>query len=122
MQQDEQVAAYEERIERLRSANRKLRAEQKRLKWLLAATVVVAPLVWLLSATAALLVAIGGVSMFFVGHYVVFMHLHENKLTMANARRRIEEIQSKDASGAVRSKRSARPSANRTGAAASSAQ
>jgi hypothetical protein len=117
---EEQIVAYRASIERLKSATGKLRAEQKRLKWVLLATVVLAPLVWLASATAALLVAIGGVSMFFVGHYVVFMHLHENKLTIASARRCIDEIQSTDASGAVRSKRSARPSLKRTDAEASS--
>ncbi len=118
---EERLTAYRASIERLKSANGKLRAEQKRLKWVLLATVVVAPLVWLASPTAALLVAIGGVSTFFVGHYVVFMHLNENKLTIANARRRIDEIQSTDASGAERSKGSARPSLNRTGDDASSA-
>lgn len=116
-----QLAAYEESIERLRSAIKKLRADQKRLKWVLLATVILTPLTWLLSATAALVVAVTGVSIFFVGHYVVFMHIHENKLTIANARRRIEELQSTAASGAAASNRSARPSANRTGDAASSA-
>ncbi len=90
---EKRITAYRESIERLKSANGKLRAEQKRLKWVLLATIVVAPLLWVASATAALVVAIGGASMFFVGHYVVFMHLQENKLTIANARRRIDEIQ-----------------------------
>ncbi len=91
---DERAIAYEESIERLTAAIVKLRSEQKRMKWVLLATLVATPLAFLWNVTAGILVGIGGLSMFGVGHYVVYMHIQEDKLTIANAKRRIAALRS----------------------------
>ena len=88
--EDQQLAAYRASIERLQKANAGLRAEQKRLKWVAVATLVAAALTYVAyTHYGAVFVLIVGGSAFVVGHYVVYMHIHENKLTIRSARQRI---------------------------------
>lgn len=90
---EEQLAAYRASIERLTKANSGLRAEQKRMKWLGIATVVAAAITYVAyTHYGGVFVLIVGGSAFFVGHYVVYMHIHENKLTIKSARQRIASL------------------------------
>jgi hypothetical protein len=90
---EERIAAYQASIEGLIRAIAELRAEQRRMKWLAIATAVIAPIAYLVhSLTAAIVVVIIGGSLFLVGHYVVFMHIHENKLTIKSAKQSIAAL------------------------------
>jgi hypothetical protein len=92
----ERIDAYQASIDRLIQTNVDLRAEQRRMKWIAIATLV-------LSATAylwrggyyGLFVLIVGGSAFFIGHYVVYMHIHENNLTMKSAKQSIAALDKK---------------------------
>ena len=90
---DERLAAYKASIARLTKANEGLREEQRRMKWVAVATVILAlgGYLWMGVYTGVFVLIIGG-SIFFIGHYVVFMHIHENKLTIKSARQTIESI------------------------------
>ncbi len=89
---DQRKEAYEASILRLTQVNRDLQLERKRLKWILVATCLVAPLVYVVNSTIAVIVALTGISGFFVGHYVVFMHLEENRLTIRSAKQSLASI------------------------------
>jgi fatty acid desaturase len=90
---EERIAAYKASITRLTQANAGLRAEQKRMKWVAAATVILAlgGYLWMGVYTGIFVLIIGG-AIFFIGHYVVFMHIHENKLTIKSARQTIASL------------------------------
>ncbi len=90
---DERIAAYEASIARLTGANADLRAEQRRMKWVAIATAILflPAYIWL-GATVAVFVVIAGGSVFLVGHYVLFAHLHENRLTIRSAKQMIASI------------------------------
>ena len=63
-----------------------LRREQRRLAWLLLGFVVaIVAAFW--SAPTAIVIAIATGTIFGVGEYVVFMHIHENTMSIRNARR-----------------------------------
>ncbi len=85
---DEKLALYE--AARIRTQERlvSLRAEQRRMKWIAIATIVAAAVARFHGITACIVVAIFGASLFFVGHYVVFMHIHECNLTLKTVRRK----------------------------------
>ena len=63
------------------------------MKWVAIATVVLAAAgyLWMGVYTGIFVLIIGG-SVFFIGHYVVFMHIHENKLTIKSARQTIASL------------------------------
>ena len=42
--------------------------------------------------TPMIVAGILGASLFFVGHYVVYMHIHESKLTLAQLRKSIDQL------------------------------
>jgi len=91
---DEKIAAYRTSIEQLTKANATLRAERGRLKWIAIATLVLSPIAYyaINTTVAAFTFMIGG-SAFLVGHYVVYMHIHENKLTIKSAKQTIASLQ-----------------------------
>jgi len=90
---DERITAYETSIANLRRANADLRAERGRLKWVAIVTLLASPAALAaFGATVGAFVLIIGGSAFFVGHYVVFMHIHENTLTIRSAKQTIASI------------------------------
>lgn len=57
------------------------------MHWIALATVVAAPTAYVFASfTATIVVLIAGATTFCVGHYVVFMHIHENRLTIRSAK------------------------------------
>lgn len=86
---DEERELYVATQARLTERLTKLRAEQRRLKWLAIATLVAIVPARFFSLTAAIVVTIFGASLFFVGHYVVYMHIHESKLVLAQCRKKL---------------------------------
>jgi hypothetical protein len=89
---DQRKEAYEASIVRLIQVNRELRLERKRLKWILVITCLVSPLVYFLNSAIAVIVALTGISGFFIGHYVMLMHIEENKLTIKSAKQSLASI------------------------------
>lgn len=87
---NERLALYEATRVRLLARLVQLRAERKRMKWVALATVVAAVIARFFSMTAAVVVAIIGASLFFVGHYVFFAHIHDSKLTLAQIRENLD--------------------------------
>ena len=92
----ENIEAYQASITRLVRVNVDLRAEQRRMKWVGVATLVLSPVAYFwFGGYVGLFVLICCGSVFFVGHYVVFMHIHENKLTITSAKQSIAAVQRK---------------------------
>lgn len=90
---EERIAAYRASIERLTRANAELVLERGRMIWVAVATLIASPIAYVAigHVVAAFVFVVGG-SAFFVGHYVVFMHIHENKLTIKSARQTIASL------------------------------
>jgi hypothetical protein len=91
---EERIAAYRASITRLVQVNRDLRAEQRRLWWVVAVTLTlfIAAYFWRGGYTALFVLIVGG-SAFFVGQYVVYMHIHENRLTIQSAKQSIASLE-----------------------------
>jgi uncharacterized membrane protein YhaH (DUF805 family) len=91
----ERIEAYKGSIARLSRTNRQLRDEQKRLWWIVVVTIALSLVayVWR-GGYAGLFVLIVGGSAFFVGQYVVYMHIQENRLTIRSARQSIASLES----------------------------
>jgi len=89
---DERIESYRASIDRLKRVNADLRAEQRRMKWVAIATVVLSALAYAASHTVGIFALLVGGSAFGVGHYVLFMHIHENKLTIRSARQTIAAL------------------------------
>jgi hypothetical protein len=92
---EEKLAAYRASIERLTQANVGLHAEQRRMKWVAIVTLAASVATYFAySHLAGAFVLIVGGSAFFVGHYVVYMHLYENRLTIKSAKQMIASLES----------------------------
>lgn len=86
----EKLALMEATRKRTLEKLKTLRAEQRRLKWIALATIVAAGVARFHSLTATIVVTIFGASLFFVGHYVVFMHINDCNLTLKGVRKALE--------------------------------
>ena len=89
----EKLALYEAQRSRLRARLVELRAEQKRMNGFGLAAVVAALVARIWGLTPMIITAIIGGSLFFVGHYVVYMHIHESKLSLAQIRSFIRSLE-----------------------------
>jgi fatty acid desaturase len=89
----ERIAAYEANIARFTEANAGLRAEPRRMKWVAVVTLVLSVAAYRWFGTyPVVFVLIIGASVFFVGHYLVYMHIHENRLTIKSPRQTIASL------------------------------
>ena len=63
------------------------------MKWVAVATVVLSSAAYfVISHMTALFVLLVGIGTFCVGHYVVYMHIYENKLTIKSAKESIASL------------------------------
>lgn len=83
---EEKVALYEAQRSRLRARLVELRREQRRMNWFGLAALAAAAIARIWGFGPMIFVAIFGGSLFFVGHYIVYMHIHESKLSLAQIR------------------------------------
>jgi hypothetical protein len=89
---DQQSALYASTEARLIARLGMLRAERSRMKWLGIATIVAAFGARFFGLTATIIAAIFGGSLFFVGHYVVYAHIYETKLELAQIRKTLRAL------------------------------
>ena len=91
---EERIASYKASISRLTQVNRDLRGEQKRLWWVVVVTLALSlgAYFWRGGYTGLFVLIVGG-SVFFVGQYVVYMHIHENRLTIQSAKQSIASLE-----------------------------
>jgi hypothetical protein len=89
---DEQSTLYAATEARLTARLVTLRAERSRMKWLGIATVVAAGAARFFGLTTTIIVAIFGGCLFFVGHYVVYAHIYETKLELAQIRKTLRAL------------------------------
>jgi hypothetical protein len=89
---NEKLALYEAQRARLRTRLGDLRAEQQRMNRFGLAALAVAGLArcWGLLPMIVAAIALG--SLFFVGHYIVYVHIHESKLSLAQVRSVIRSL------------------------------
>lgn len=91
--QESAIKAREESIARLIGANAELRKMRGRMKWIAVATAVLSALAYfVIGHTVGVFVLVVGGSAFFVGHYVVYAHIQENKLTIKSAKQMIAAL------------------------------
>ena len=83
---DEQLVAYETTRANVLARLEDLRAERRRMNWLGLGGLVATAIAACFGLTAMIVVAIMGASLFLTGHYVVFAHIHESKLTLVQLR------------------------------------
>jgi hypothetical protein len=79
---DEKLDAYEQTRARVSARLVELRAEQKRMNWLAVPAIVATGVARWFGFIPMLLTATIALSIFCVAHYVVYMHIHESKLTL----------------------------------------
>lgn len=92
---EERIEAYKASIARLSQTNRQLREEQRRFWWIAIVTVALSLVAyfWRGGYTGLFVLIVGG-SAFFVGQYVVYMHIQENRLTIRSAKQSIASLES----------------------------
>jgi len=86
----EQIALYEATIERKEKALADLRLEQRRLVWVLVATLAIAPVALVFNHVAAAITLGAGAALFCVGHYIVLMHIQEDTIALRQARAAVQ--------------------------------
>jgi hypothetical protein len=90
---EKRIRSYRASIERLKRVNAELRVERGRMKWVAIATLVAFVVTFFaISHTVGVFVVLVGGSAFLVGPYVVYMHMHENRLTIKSAKETIASI------------------------------
>lgn len=93
----QKLDAYEETRTRVRARLVELRAEQKRMNWIAPPAIVATLVARYFGFVPMLLTATIGLSIFSVAHYVVYMHIHESKLTLKQLRKVIDELRDQPA-------------------------
>jgi fatty acid desaturase len=88
----ERLRAYEETRARVTARLADLRAEQKRINWLGVAAIVAAAVARAFGFVPMIVTGIFGATLFFVGHYVVYMHIHESKLTLRQLKKSLASM------------------------------
>ena len=89
---NDKLLAYENTHANIVARLADLRAEQRRMNWLGLGGLGVTGVAGCFGVTSLVVVAIMAASLFLVGHYVVFMHIHESKLTLAQLRETIRVL------------------------------
>jgi hypothetical protein len=95
---NEKLSAYEETRVRVAARLVELRVEQKRMNWLALPAIIAIAVARFFGFIPMLLTATIALSIFCVSHYVVYMHIHESKLTLKQLRKVIAELRGQPAS------------------------
>jgi hypothetical protein len=91
---DDKLLKYEHTRDRVLARIVELRAERRRMNALGVAAVVAALVARAFGVTPMIIAGIVGASFFFVGHYIVFAHIHESGLSLAQLRETIAALRS----------------------------